>query len=70
MNLIPKKGIALNFQAGRMRAAPDKENSWILYILKCSDGSFYAWYYQRSGASFDSTRKRPRVALHEKQKAG
>jgi len=25
-----------------MRAAPDKENSWILYILKCSDGSFYA----------------------------
>src|SRR5438552_2855733 len=26
----------------RIRPVPDKKKSWILYILRCNDGSFYA----------------------------
>jgi predicted GIY-YIG superfamily endonuclease len=28
-------------QKKRLQAASGKDNSWILYILKCNDGSFY-----------------------------
>ena len=28
-------------QEERTRPAPGKDNSWILYILRCNDGSFY-----------------------------
>jgi putative endonuclease len=27
--------------SGRGRPAPVKDNSWVLYILECNDGSFY-----------------------------
>ena len=38
-------------QEERIRPAPDKENPWILYILRCNDGSFYA------GITNDLTRR-------------
>src|SRR4030095_8132114 len=43
MKGVSKKVVLLMaMQKKSIRPTPDKENGWFLYILRCSDGSFYA----------------------------